>query len=227
MTLHEAEHLVASRLIEAGMYRDPQVTILVTESPNQVATVIGEMHGLIPIPGKKRLFDVLAGAGGFTQTASHRITILRAGVNQPIVVDMGNDPALSEAANIPVFSGDTVIVPRVGVVYVMGSVKLQSAFPLNPTTPLTLMQALALAGGYVFESKLDDARIIRTNGTERTMILVHLKKTLEGKEPDPFLQADDVVIIPTSTIRAAIKNGGIGTAIGLATSFVYFTTVNN
>ena len=89
------------------------------------------------------------------------------------------------------------------------------------------MQALALAGGYVFESKLDDARIIRTNGTERTMILVHLKKTLEGKEPDPFLQADDVVIIPTSTIRAAIKNGGIGTAIGLATSFVYFTTVNN
>ena len=48
------------------MYRDPQVTFQVVESPNQIATVIGEVHGMVPILGERRLYDVLsaAGAGG-------------------------------------------------------------------------------------------------------------------------------------------------------------------
>ncbi|MEO6817728.1 MAG: polysaccharide biosynthesis/export family protein, partial [Edaphobacter sp.] len=44
LTLHQAESLIAQRLKSAGMYRDPQVTIQLTEAPNQVVTVTGEVH---------------------------------------------------------------------------------------------------------------------------------------------------------------------------------------
>src|SRR5438309_4039407 len=93
LTLHQAQSLIREKLIGAGMYRDPQVTIQIVESPNQTATVIGELRGVVAIIGERRLYDVLAavGSGGFTSTtttvvlggsglpttASHVITINR------------------------------------------------------------------------------------------------------------------------------------------------------
>src|SRR3984885_11600786 len=71
LTLHEAQDLIAERLTNAGMYRDPQVSIQITESPNQVVTITGELHGVVPIlGGQKRLFDVMAAAGGLSVTSS-------------------------------------------------------------------------------------------------------------------------------------------------------------
>src|SRR6266702_4863517 len=37
LTVHQAQALIAQKLISAGMYRDPQVSIQITESPNQTA----------------------------------------------------------------------------------------------------------------------------------------------------------------------------------------------
>jgi len=39
---------------------------------------------------------------------------------------------------------------------------------------------------------------------------------MNGQAPDPVLQADDIVFLPSSAMKAAIKSGGIGTAIGIA-----------
>src|SRR5437764_12137453 len=103
LTVHQAQALIAQKLVNAGMYRDPQVSIQITESPNQTATVIGELHGIVAIIGERRLYDVLAavsggggfsststtvvvGGGGLPNTASHIITINRPGVAQPSVV---------------------------------------------------------------------------------------------------------------------------------------------
>ena len=66
---------------------------------------------------------VVVGGGGLPTTASHIITINRTGVAEPITVDLGTDPAKSAAANIPIFPRDTIIVPRVGVVYLLGAFK--------------------------------------------------------------------------------------------------------
>src|ERR1700679_578655 len=37
LTLHQAQDLIAQKLISAGMYRDPQVSIQIADSPNQIA----------------------------------------------------------------------------------------------------------------------------------------------------------------------------------------------
>jgi polysaccharide export outer membrane protein len=232
LTVHQAQDLIAQRLVSAGMYRDPQVSIQIMESPNQTATVIGELHGIVAIIGERRLYDVLAavgggggfsttsttvvvGGGGLPTTASHVITINRPGVAQPIVVDMGTDPEKSTEANIPIFPRDTIVVPRVGVVYLLGAFKVQGAIPLSQNSPMTLMKVAALTGGSGFEGKQSDLRIIRSVGTGRQVVRVDLKKIVEGRAPDPVLQPEDIVFLPTNSMKAAIKNGGIGTILGI------------
>jgi polysaccharide biosynthesis/export protein len=221
LSLHEAQDLIAQRLTDAGMYRNPQVSIQITESPNQVVTITGEMHGLIPmVGGQKRLFDVLAAAGGLPVVASHTITINRPGVAQPIIVDLGTNPATSALSNVPIFARDTIVVARVGVIYLLGAFKTQGPIPLQQNSPLTLMQAAAIGGGPGWEGKSNDLRIIRTVGLERKVVTVDIKKIFNGKAPDPVLQTDDIVFLPTSTMKAAIKGGGISTLLGIATTAI-------
>jgi polysaccharide biosynthesis/export protein len=233
LTTHKAEDLIAQTLINAGMYRDPQVSIQIVESPNLIATVVGELHGIVPILGERRLFEVLAavgsgggggtgagttvvvGGGGLPASASHVITINRPGVAEPIVIDLGTDPAKSSLADIPIFPRDTIIVPRIGVVYLLGAFKTQGAIPLQQNSPLTLMKVAALTGGAGFEGKTEDLRIIRSVGLSRQVVRVDLKKVLYGKAPDPVLQADDIIFLPSSAWKAAIKSGGIGTLLGI------------
>src|ERR1700722_853838 len=222
LSLHEAQDLIAQRLTDAGMYRNPQVLIQITESPNQVVTITGEMHGLIPmVGGQKRLFDVLSAAGGLPVTASHTITINRPGVAQPIIVDLGTNPATSALSNVPIFARDTIVVARVGVIYLLGAFAHQGPIPLQQNSPLTLMQAAAIGGGPGWEGKADDLRIIRTVGLERKVVTVDIKKIFNGKAPDPVLQTDDIVFLPTSAMKAAIKGGGIATVLGIASTALF------
>ena len=226
LTLPQSEEYLAKKLADAGMYKDPQVTVTVTEGPNATITVVGETHGVIPIAGSKRLLDVLAATGGLPPSASHVVTINRPGVTQPIVVDLGSDPAQSALANIPVFSGDTIIVGRMGVVYVVGAFKTQGAIPLVQTTPLTLLQATALSGGPMYEAKYDDLHLIRTVGNQRTVVKLDIQKVLYGKAPDPILQPNDILFLPSSTMKAAIANGGVGVVLGLASVALSAVAIN-
>lgn len=221
LSLHEAENLIAQRLVDAGMYRNPQITIQLIESPNEVVTVTGELHGVFPVAGGRRLFDILASAGGLPPTASHTITINRPGIELPIVVNLGTDPASSARTNIPLFPRDTVIISRVGVVYLLGAFKVQGAIPLQQNSPLTLMQLAALGGGPGYEGNFSDLRIIRTVGLERTVVRVNIQRVIRGKDPDPVLEADDIVFLPTNAMKAAIKVGGISTALGIASVLLY------
>jgi len=177
---------------------------------------------VVPIIGERRLLDVLAAAGGLPATASHVITINRPGLDQPIVVDLGTDPARSALANIPIFGGDTIVTARVGVVYVLGAFKTQGAIPLAGNSPLTLLQVASLAGGPSFEGDYADLRIIRTIGNQRTLVKIDIKKVMYGKAPDPVLQADDVVFLPTNALKSVLKSGGIGTLLGIVSILVAF-----
>jgi polysaccharide export outer membrane protein len=216
LTLFQASQAIADRLKRAGMYQDPQVTVQLTDSPNQVVTVTGEMHGVIPVVGRRNLLSVLSAAGQYAVTGSHTVIINRPGIDHPIVVDLGTDPSKSARADVPLFAGDTVVVPRVGVVYLLGAFKAQSAIPLEQNSPLTLMQATSLGGGALFESQYKDLRIIRTVGFERKVVRVDLMKVMKGKEADPVLQADDIVFLPTNAFKGAFQNGGFAAATSVA-----------
>jgi polysaccharide export outer membrane protein len=215
LSVAQAEALLAHRLIEEGMYRDPQVLITIAEGPGSTVTLIGEMRGVVQIAGNRRLLDVLSLGGGLPPTASHVITINRPGVADPIVIDLGNDPLQSRLADIPVLPGDTIVVSRIGVVYILGGFKTIGVVPLNAYSPLTMTQLVSLGGGVNSNSKLSDLRIIRTVGNRRTETTLDMKKILKGKAPDPYLQANDLVFMPNSALKTIVSLNSLSTALSL------------
>jgi polysaccharide export outer membrane protein len=77
------------------------------------------------------------------------------------------------------------------------------------------MKVAALSGGPGFEGKSGDLRIIRSVGLTRQVVRVDIKKVINGKAPDPVLQPEDIIFLPSSPMKAAIKSGGIGTLLGI------------
>ena len=197
------------------MYRNPQVLLQILEGPSSVITVAGELHVVIPVVGSRSLYAVIAQGGGLPTSASRTVTILRAGQTQPISVDMGNDPLHSGAANIPIFPGDTVMVSRIGVVYVMGEFHNPGVVNMTNYGPLTLTQVAALVGGPVYDAKYSELHIIRTVGDHRTVVTLNIKDVLYGKAPDPIMQPNDIVFLPPSTFKASIANGSLGSILGI------------
>ncbi|HWZ52943.1 MAG TPA: polysaccharide biosynthesis/export family protein [Granulicella sp.] len=210
LTLDRAEDLIAERLKTSGMYLDPQVTLQVVESATQVITVTGEAHAIVPVTGVRHLLEIISAAGGLPLTASHTVTINRPGTAQPIIVQLGTDPMHSAEWNVPVYPGDTIVLSRVGVIYLLGEFKQPGAIPIQQNSPLTLLQATSLGGGTLYPGRYDDLRIIRTVDRRRTLLRVDVKKVMLGKAPDPVLQADDILYLPPSAIKSAIESGGVG-----------------
>jgi len=217
LTIEQAQRKVAHDLVASQMILAPDVLISIQESMFDVIGVMGEVNQprAIAAYAPMSLLDVISAAGGLKPDASHSISILRKGVPQPLLVDLNSNPADALSQNVPLYPGDRVLVSRVGVVYVVGAVHRQGAVPITPDTPLTLLQAITLSGGAGFEASQNSTRIIRTQGATRREIPVDLKKVADGQAPDPILQSDDIVLVPTSAWKAAIKGGGAGIALGI------------
>jgi polysaccharide export outer membrane protein len=225
LTTIQAEQLLSEKLSAAGMYHEPQITLLVTDGPAQNITVIGEVHASIPAIGNRHLLDVLFLAGGLPASASHTITINRPGLADPIIVDIGNDPLNLRQNDIPVFAGDIIVVARIGVVYVLNGFKAVGMFPLNGYGPLTMTELAAMSGGVNSVAKYNDLRIIRTIGNRRTVTVVDIKKIENGKAPDPILQPNDIVYMPNSAFKSFFVGGTLSSILSYASLAISLSTI--
>jgi polysaccharide export outer membrane protein len=215
LTVRAAQALIADRLRAGGFYKDPEVTIQVLDTVNGSVLVTGEVHSIVPVSTERSLREVLLIAGGLPASASHTVKIVRPGMAEPIVIDLGTDLAASSTANFPVHPHDIIQISRASVVYVLGAFSRQGAVPLDQATPLTLLQVASLSGGINFEGRYADLRLIRTVGTERKVVKVDIKKVRNGKAPDPVLQANDIIFLPTDEMKATMKNLGVGGVLGI------------
>jgi polysaccharide export outer membrane protein len=225
LSVAAAERAIAARLAASDYIKDPQVSLQVLESPSHFATVTGEVKtpGPVPIYGEKRLLDVLSAAGGFTPASSPSITLYRRGAPQPIQIVVPADPLASDAFNIAIEPGDNIIVAKVGVVYVLGAFHSQGAIPLKTTTPLTLIQAMSMAGGVNYEAALNKAYILRSTPTGRQEISFKVSDVLHHRMADQVLQNDDIVLVPSNDLKAALKGGAAGVAASLIAGIGYLT----
>ncbi len=217
LTVRAAETLIEDRLRAGLFYKNPDVMIQVLDTVNSSVLVTGEVHAVVPVSTERSLRDVLLTAGGLPSTASHTVKIVRPGLASPIVVDLGTDLAASTTADIPVHPHDIIQITRASVVYVLGAFARQGAVPLDQATPLTLLQLAALSGGINYEGSYDDLRLIRTVGTERKVVKVNIKRIRDGKDPDPVLQPNDIVFLPSDSMKAVLKNLGAGGVLGIVT----------
>jgi polysaccharide export outer membrane protein len=205
LTVDEAQELIQKRLEDGGFVRGPHVTIFVDESASQAITVVGEVAhpGLVSAIGERRLYDILSAAGGLTDKAGRAVTIEhRNDPEHKEVVQVSSNLADNMESNVPVLPGDTIIVSRAGIIYVVGDVARPSGFIIEDNS-LTVLKALALAGGGTKTSSLNKTKILRQSPAGIQEIPVELKKILYAKAPDVPLTKGDVLFIPGSAAKGA------------------------
>jgi polysaccharide export outer membrane protein len=78
-------------------------------------------------------------------------------------------------------------------VYVMGEVKSSGPVPMKG--PLSVMQAIAMAGGFTEFANKKDIRIQRQTSTGMKTLTFNYKQSLDENRTPPLLQAGDVVVV--------------------------------
>lgn len=223
LTQEEAQHVIEKRLDDGGFVRNPHVTIFVDEAASQGVTVLGEVArpGIYPDTADRKLYQVVSEAGGFTSAAARKVAILRRGDTTPIHVDLPRNLGDDLSGNVDVMPGDTITVPKAPIIYVVGDVGRPSGLLVDNGT-LTVLQAIALAGGANRTAKMGGTRIIRKTPSGMTETRVQLKKMLEAKVPDITLQADDILFVPLSGGRV-LAGRTLEAAMSAATAVTIYT----
>lgn len=205
----EAQALIRQKLIAGGFLKDPQVTVFVSEYATQNVAILGEVKnpGIYPAFGSHHLLDYISLAQGLTPMASTRVTVTHAGHDdgpQQVKMTAGATP---KAENNPeILPGDTIFVERTGVVYVVGDVARPGGFPMDHDEQLTILQAVALAQGTNATAAKGSAKLIRTTAAGRQEMPVNLKKILTAKAADLPLQDNDILFVPSSAAKSAMKD---------------------
>jgi polysaccharide export outer membrane protein len=207
LTVDEAQELIQKRLEDGGFVRGPHVTIFVNESASQAITMVGEVSrpGAYPAVGERRLFDLISAAGGFTERAGPIVTIEHHGdPGKKVELQLSSHNLAEDTQdNVAIYPGDLIIVSRAGIVYVVGDVQRPSGFLVSEDNALTVLKALALAGGGTKTSALNRTRILRQTPNGVQEIPVRLKKILYAKAADVPLVKGDILFIPGSGAKAA------------------------
>jgi polysaccharide export outer membrane protein len=184
------------------------VTVFIREYSTQGVSVLGEVKtpGVYAVVGGQSLLDVLAAAGGTTPLAGAEITIQRAGDASTLTVLLSKDAHQSLSSNVRLYPGDKVVIPRTGLVFVLGDVGRPGGFVMENSGKITLLQALALAGGATRTSSMNGSRLLRKGPSGYTDIHVELNKMLKGQKEDVQLQAEDILYVPGNGLKSAFAH---------------------
>jgi polysaccharide export outer membrane protein len=220
--LTPAEAAVAvERALAAGHYvLTPHVSVTTEQTATQNVTILGQVRspGSYPIATPRPILDVLALAGGLNDLAQRKVTIQRHASKERVDYVLSNSANAALDANVPVYPGDTVLVPKADVVYVLGDVNRPGGIAIvTNDSKLSALQALSLAGGTPPNAVPSHSRLIRKQADGSHVELpLQLSAMQKGKEPDIPLQGDDIIYVPFSYARNMAV--GAGSLVGATSS---------
>lgn len=196
---------IRERLIQQGL-RKATVTVSVTLSRSKPVLILGAVTnpGNQFISNATRLMDVLLLAGGLSGEHGLAVQVRRQaenGLSDQLAIPIRDlIDALDPDANIPIFPGDVINVApaRQVSISLLGAVKTVGVQTFKSTDNITLLQAIARAGGPAdtasrkisIKRKAADGRLVEQ--------LVDYRRILEGKDPDVELLDGDIVVVKES-----------------------------
>lgn len=182
------------------------VSVIVREFANKPVSVVGAVSkpGSLNISGRWTLLQAISAAGGLDATAGRKIYVLRRADNGlSDTLEIRRDDLLQSASstwNIPILPGDVVNVPARSTVKVfcLGEVKQPGALEFDSDDRITLLSVIAKAGGLT--DRASKGILIKRKGADGKDVetRINYKAVIAGKEPDPALKADDVVVVQES-----------------------------
>jgi polysaccharide export outer membrane protein len=220
LTSEQASRAVENQLKSTDMMLHPSVSITIVEFANQGVTVMGEVRspGVYPYLGTKSLFDFITSAGGLAPTASKSVTVIHRRNPEEIQnVDISDPNGRFSVANVSVWPGDTIVVKKAGIFYMLGAVGRPGAYLVDNNQRVSVLEALALASGAGPTAKLSKTRLIRKTSTGKEDLPLPLNQIIANKIPDSPLQDGDIVFVPSS----ALKMTAVGMLPSLASSAIY------
>ncbi|MBZ5641188.1 MAG: SLBB domain-containing protein [Acidobacteriia bacterium] len=228
-TTFEFANRLSTSLKQQDILREPAVTVLIVRGMTQNVSVLGAVMrpGSYPIEKPTTLVDVISLAGGLAPNAGKSATVThhmdangasnaiagaKASNGATTSVDLTRLTSVKDSADIlQVQAGDVINVSTAPIVFVVGSVMRPGAFSVqDQKSQMTVMQAVAMAEGTTSTAALSRAIIIRqsSSDSQRQEIPIDLKKVMRGKGNDDILQANDILFVPQSGLKAGLHTMG-------------------
>ena len=228
LTPNQAARKIESELKSRGLLIDPHVTVAIAEYATQGATVTGEVHspGLYPTLGSRRLLDMIALAGGVLPTAGRTASVLQRDDphNPRNIVLVPNNNALSAQENPVISPGDTVVIDKASIVYILGDVGKAGGYLVDNNERLSLIQALTLAGGWTRTSAQSKVILIRQVPEGREEIKLDLRHVVHGEQADIKMSNGDILFVPSS-LGKIFAYQGVGAVVNGAEQALVYGTI--
>lgn len=195
-------------LLEKNYLNKAYVSVAIKEYNSRQAAVIGAVSksGSYPLIGQKNLMHLLAEAGWVTKEASGLIQLIRRDskgkrtVTKVYLTDLlSTDNAESNPLIKP---GDLILVMQQLLidVYIFGEVNRPGIISMNSGTEMTMLKAIAQAGGFGDRARKSRITVRRTVNGKTVKIRVNVKKILKGKIADFQLKDNDIIFVPESLL---------------------------
>jgi len=193
-------------LLTAKYVNHANVSVNVKEYANSPVSIVGAVQkpGPLNISGNWYLLQAISAAGGLTEKAGRKLYVLRRAPNglsdrlEIRVDDLFRGD--SSMWNIPIYPSDIVnIPPRNPVkIFCLGEVKNPGALDFESDDRITLLSVIAKAGGLT--DRASNSVRIKRRGQDGKDVekVVNFRRVVSGKDPDPALAPDDVIIVKES-----------------------------
>ncbi len=205
-TERELEVEIENRLKEKGL-RKATVHVTVTSFRSRPVLVLGAVvnPGNQTTSGSTRLMEVLLAAGGLSPEHGPTVQVRRQADNgladQVTVAIADLIETLDPDVNLPILAGDVINVAaaRMLTVHLLGAVKTVGSLTFKNTERVSVLTAVARAGGLAETASRKIAikrKDPQTGKLDET--LVDFRRILDGKDPDVDLQDGDVLVAKES-----------------------------
>jgi polysaccharide export outer membrane protein len=177
--------------------RGAQVTVAVREIRSRTVFFLGGVvrPGPMQLTQELTVLQGLSSVGGPVATADlESVFVLRGQkripVNLLMILQKGD-----MSQNVSLQPGDTVVVPSADAVYVLGEVKTPGQ--VKYTKGLTVMTAIAGAGGFTPLASARRVTVVRGEGAKREVLRINVNDIMSDPESkDVPLKPNDVITVP-------------------------------
>lgn len=203
LTLGDAERMLHDAYVPKFI-KETQVTVEVISHSTVSVVVLGEVRQPVPVELRRDQSSVLhaiLAAGGPTESANGDVTVLKAAdPENPLKFDMKQRAELARAATPGlVDNADIVIVERGAsdYIFIHGLVNTPGPIGVRAGTTISVMQAIAAAGGTLRSFAPREATLMRRKSTgELVRVKLDLHRLSRGEDPDLALAPGDIVLVP-------------------------------
>jgi polysaccharide biosynthesis/export protein len=226
-TADETAALIEKRFLDGQILQPANchATVFIAEYATQGITINGDVKtpGVYPALGVRMLNDVIAAAGGLTVTSASKVVIThRDDPEHPVTVDYNPAALKPVIPPVQIFPGDSLLIPRAGLVYVLGDVGKAGAYVLDGRDTLTVEEAMALAGGGAHAAQLKRVQLVRTMPDgKKEEIIIPVNLIFKGQAPDVAMKDGDILFVPTSNGKL-IAEQAILSALSVGTSVAVY-----